>query len=189
MQRASLFIFCASILALPAPFLPAEPFKLDPISQQQADLEQKLLAENAPRTQIAAIIEFRKTAQHVQYPAGQLKLPGWLYLPTGEPASPGLSLSKSAGGPYPAVIWNHGSEKLPVAQAELARFYTQHGFAFFEPIREGHGNAPGDYILDMQKQIFARKRHTSARRYRPAPRPLQRRRGRRRRVAQNAAVH
>ena len=136
---AALAFFLAAIAA---PLVSACAPCTDVVSQQQADLEKKALADNSPCTQTQAIVDFRKRAQRVEYPVGKLKLPGWLYRPAGE-------------GPFPAVIWNHGSEKNPLLQAELARFYTEHGFVFFLPIREGHGNAPGPYILDLQQKIFA----------------------------------
>lgn len=117
--------------------------KVDRVLQDQAAAESKSLADNSPRTQTAAILEYRKTVAHFEYPSGKLKLPCWIYWTAGN-------------GPFPVMIWNHGSEKNPLSQAELARFYTDHGFLFCAPIREGHGNAPGDYILDLQKQILAR---------------------------------
>jgi dienelactone hydrolase len=118
----------------------AESFKLDAVSREQADLEKKQLSEGLKHYLIPSLIEFGKTAEHVEYTSGRLKLPGLLYRPSGD-------------GPFPAVIWNHGSEKSPGAQVELARFYTEHGFVFFMPIREGHGKAPGEYIVDLQTQI------------------------------------
>jgi dienelactone hydrolase len=49
-------------------------------------------------------------------------------------------------GPFPVVVWNHGSEKLPGWRPELGKFYTAHGWAFFVPHRRGHGRSKGDYI-------------------------------------------
>jgi dienelactone hydrolase len=50
-------------------------------------------------------------------------------------------------GPFPAVLWNHGSERHPGAQPELAQFYNSHGFVFFLPHRRGQGRSPGPYIM------------------------------------------
>src|SRR4029079_4932332 len=58
---------------------------------------------------------------------------GFLYRPEG-------------AGPFPGVVWNHGSEKLPGWRPELGKFYTAHGWAFFVPHRRGHGRSKGDYI-------------------------------------------
>jgi hypothetical protein len=52
------------------------------------------------------------------------ELHGYFYLPAGR-----------GPGPFPAVLWNHGSERLPGWQPELAAFYTANGFAFFIPHR------------------------------------------------------
>jgi len=129
--------FCLLIGASPA----ADQLKLDPISAEQAKLEQQELAEKKEmRTLTYAMAEYRKTAEVVHYQVGDRRLPGYLYRPAGS-------------GPFPAVMWNHGSEKDPRAQPELARFYTQHGFVVFVPIRHGHGNTDGPYIVDLQKEI------------------------------------
>jgi carboxymethylenebutenolidase len=70
-------------------------------------------------------------------------LHGFLYLPQGP-------------GPFPAVLWNHGSEKWPGWQPGLAAFYTANGFAFFIPHRRGQGRSSdaGAYIVDRQPSTF-----------------------------------
>jgi dienelactone hydrolase len=123
--------------------------KLDPVSQEQAELEKQQLASGQPHTFTDAMAEFRQTAQLVHYQAGGRRLPGYLYKPAGD-------------GPHPAVLWNHGSEKEPRAMPELARFYTQHGFVFFAPIRHGHGNTDGPYIVDLQKAIAEKETNAAA---------------------------
>ena len=67
------------------------------------------------------------------------RLHGFLYLPSGQ-------------GPFPAVLWNHGSEKWPGWQPALAAFYRSNGFAFFIPHRRGQGQSrqAGEYIMDRQ---------------------------------------
>ncbi|HEY2839268.1 MAG TPA: prolyl oligopeptidase family serine peptidase [Pirellulales bacterium] len=90
-----------------------------------------------PHEQSEAIKAFRKTAVSLTYPSGDLKLPGWIYKPAGD-------------GPFPVVIWNHGSEQRPTAHPELGKFYTEHGYVLFLPVRHGHGEAPGDYIVALQ---------------------------------------
>jgi dienelactone hydrolase len=79
-------------------------------------------------------------AQLVTFQAGDgAQLHGFIYLPPG-------------GGPFPAVLWNHGSEKWPGWQPGLATFYTANGFAFFIPHRRGQGRSSdaGAYIIDRQ---------------------------------------
>ena len=60
-------------------------------------------------------------------------------------------------GPYPVMIYNHGSEQnpSPCGPPDLADFYQKHGWAFFAFQRHGHGSSPGEYIVDLQKQAFA----------------------------------
>jgi dienelactone hydrolase len=76
------------------------------------------------------------TPKLVSFPSGGLILRGFLYKPAG-------------AGPFPAIIWNHGSRRLPGQEPELARFYTKQGFIFFLPHRHGHGRSPGAYIEDL----------------------------------------
>jgi carboxymethylenebutenolidase len=67
----------------------------------------------------------------------------------------GCIVRPAGSGPFPAVIYNHGSEKEPrrCGPPELARAYVEHGYAFFAFQRHGHGQSPGDYILDLEKQL------------------------------------
>jgi dienelactone hydrolase len=90
-----------------------------------------------PRHELTAELrEFRKTAIPVEFPGNGLTLKGWIYKPQGP-------------GPFPAVVWNHGSEKEPTAHPELGKFYTSHGYLLFLPIRHGHTPSPGEYIQDV----------------------------------------
>ena len=65
--------------------------------------------------------------------------------------------ARTGPGPFPAVLWNHGSERLPGWQPDLAAFYTANGFAFFIPHRRGQGQsgAAGPYIVDRQPSKLA----------------------------------
>ena len=94
------------------------------------------------------IKEFRKTANQIKFPSQGLTLYGWMYRPPGE-------------GPFPAIVWNHGSEKSPGAHPELGKFYTDHGYVLFLPVRHGHGRSPGQYIgnaLDDYKELVTDKK-------------------------------
>src|SRR5262249_22106755 len=55
--------------------------------------------------------------------------------------------------PFPAILWNHGSEKMPGWQPELAAFYNARGFVFFIPHRRGHGRSAGEYIGDLTQRF------------------------------------
>lgn len=78
----------------------------------------------------------------VTYHSGPYELKGTIFKPKGP-------------GPFPAVLWNHGSGKNAGPQAELAAFYTSHGFVLFTPVRHGHGSNPGEYIVDVNNRIMA----------------------------------
>lgn len=85
----------------------------------------------------------------VTFPSGNLVLHGFLYKPDGK-------------GPFPAVLWNHGSEKRPGWLPELGPFFTAHGYVLFIPHRRGQGRSPGDYVVD-QLEGAARAGGASAR--------------------------
>lgn len=74
--------------------------------------------------------------EEVVFDSGGLQLHGFLWRPSGN-------------GPFPAILWNHGSEKRPGSHPELAKFYTQNSFVFFVPHRRGQGRSPGNYIQDL----------------------------------------
>jgi poly(3-hydroxybutyrate) depolymerase len=67
-------------------------------------------------------------------------------------------ITRPAGeGPFPAVIYNHGSEKNTTrcGPPALVRAYVDRGYLFFAFDRHGHGLSPGPYILDEQKALRA----------------------------------
>lgn len=66
--------------------------------------------------------------QLVTFTSGALTLHGFLYKP-------------ARAGPFPAIVWNHGSEALPGWKPDQARFYVAHGYVLFVPHRRGHGRS------------------------------------------------
>ena len=83
--------------------------------------------------------------EEVVFPSGARQLHGFLWKPEGR-------------GPFRAIVWNHGSEKLPGSQPALANFYTAHSYVFFVPHRRGQGRSPGDYIQDQVAQALPGER-------------------------------
>jgi len=83
--------------------------------------------------------------EEVVFPSGGRQLHGFLWKPEGS-------------GPFRAIVWNHGSEKLPGSQPALASFYTAHSYVVFVPHRRGQGRSPGDYIQDQIAQAPPRER-------------------------------
>ena len=59
-------------------------------------------------------------------------------------------------GPYPVMVFNHGSEKnpAPCGPPDLGHYYQEKGFAFFTFQRHGHGASPGEYIMDAQRAAY-----------------------------------
>lgn len=88
---------------------------------------------------LAAVSRAQVEQKLVTYRSGDAPLQGWIYQPPG-------------AGPFPAVLYNHGSEKTPGWFPPLGKFWTDHGFVFFVPHRSGHGRSPGAYIVDEQQK-------------------------------------
>jgi len=84
----------------------------------------------------AVIVLGQPEPEEVTFESSGLQLHGFLWRPSGN-------------GPFPAILWNHGSEKRPGSQPILAKFYTQNSYVFFAPHRRGQGRSPGNYIQDL----------------------------------------
>src|SRR5438046_101561 len=90
------------------------------------------IAAHPPTPQLAP---GQAPGEELWIPGGIGKLEARLYKPKGT-------------GPFPAMIWHHGSTKMPGWQPELAAFYNSRGYVFFIAHRRGHGASPGEYIVD-----------------------------------------
>ena len=71
----------------------------------------------------------------IGFKSGDLELKGYIWKPSGD-------------GPFPALLWNHGSEKSPGSVDRVASYFVSNGYIFFVPHRRGQGNSPGPYIMD-----------------------------------------
>ena len=74
----------------------------------------------------------------VSFPSGPLSLRGIVYRPRG-------------AGPFPAVLFNHGSGRDYTKEvAAVGPMYASHGFVFFAPSRRGQwlSSNAGPYIVD-----------------------------------------
>lgn len=76
--------------------------------------------------------------QLVSFRSGDLELRGFIFKPEGT-------------GPFPAVLYNHGSEKLPGSKPQIGNYFASHGYVMFVPHRRGQGRSPGGYIMDQLK--------------------------------------
>ena len=99
--------------------------------------------------QSATALPAAAAPEEVTFQSGVITLHGFIYKPEGD-------------GPFPAVLWNHGSEKKPGWLPELGVLFTSKGYVFFIPHRRGHGRSPGEYVMD-QLQTENRKNGLEAR--------------------------
>jgi len=77
--------------------------------------------------------------QRVSFTTDGLTLVGFLFKPAG-------------AGPFPALIWNHGSEQSPGVGPQfdtVAGIFVPAGYVVFAPVRRGHGLSEGMYIGDQ----------------------------------------
>lgn len=72
----------------------------------------------------------------VTFKSGGLALKGFLWKPEGP-------------GPFPAILWNHGSERRPGKVETVAPYFVSKGYVFFVPHRRGQGRSPGPYIMNQ----------------------------------------
>jgi dienelactone hydrolase len=74
----------------------------------------------------------------VTFTSDGLTLHGYLFAPPGS-------------GPFPAIVWNHGSEEYPSLGKFIAKFYVENGFVVFFPHRRGQGRSheAAPYIGDV----------------------------------------
>jgi carboxymethylenebutenolidase len=92
--------------------------------------------------------------QAVKFSAGDHELRGILFKPKGD-------------GPFPLLIWNHGSERSPGATPEfesVASVFVPAGYVVFAPVRRGHGYSAGRYIGDVIRQTRASEGEEAANR-------------------------
>ncbi|HEY6527600.1 MAG TPA: prolyl oligopeptidase family serine peptidase [Cellvibrionaceae bacterium] len=85
-------------------------------------------------------VSFALEPKVVSFPNGNLTLRGELFLPAGD-------------GPFPIVLYNHGSAPKmwnSEASAAIAPMFVSKGWGFFMPYRRGQGLSEdqGDYIMD-----------------------------------------
>jgi len=76
------------------------------------------------------------TKERVTFKGDKLTLVGFLFKP-------------NKPGPFPGLIWNHGSEKNPGAAPQfdaVAAVFVPAGYVVFAPMRRGHGDSEGPYI-------------------------------------------
>src|ERR1041384_8277868 len=81
--------------------------------------------------------------QRVTYVNDGLTLVGYVYKPNG-------------AGPFPTVVWNHGSEKNPGGGPQydsVAAIFVPAGYAVMAPMRRGHSDSQGAWISDTLQAL------------------------------------
>src|SRR5579884_1729519 len=86
-------------------------------------------------------LPFLSGADEVTFPSGGITLHGVVYKPQGK-------------GPFPAVVYNHGSAGGMISKTgfdALGPVFASHGWVFFGPYRRGQGlsASAGPYIGDQ----------------------------------------
>ena len=97
------------------------------------------------RAQNAPTIPYAK--ERVTFKSSDLTLVGFLFKPDGK-------------GPFPGLIWNHGSEKNPGSGPQfdaVASVFVPAGYVVFAPMRRGHGDSEGPYIENVLPKSEGRK--------------------------------
>src|SRR5258708_19391955 len=92
--------------------------------------------------------------ERVTFRSDDLTLVGYLFKPHGP-------------GPFPAVIWNHGSERSPGQGRQfdsVAALFVPYGYVVFAPVRRGHDHSEGVYIVDQIARTRAPSRGPPAHR-------------------------
>jgi len=84
----------------------------------------------------AAAAQPQANPREVTFSSGKIVLHGFIYKPEGK-------------GPFPALLWNHGSERRPGWLPDLAPIFLSKGYILFIPHRRGHGRSPGEYVMDQ----------------------------------------
>jgi dienelactone hydrolase len=80
--------------------------------------------------------------ERVTFTSDNLTLVGFLFKPDGS-------------GPFPGLIWNHGSEKSPGTMRQfdaVAAIFVPAGYVVFAPMRRGHGDSEGPYVMDQLRR-------------------------------------
>lgn len=96
------------------------------------------LASAGPILGHTAVVGQKPGKQKVTFKSGNLTLVGYLSKPEGD-------------GPFPGLIWNHGSEQDPASGAQfdtVASIFVPAGYVVFAPVRRGHSDSEGQYISD-----------------------------------------
>jgi dienelactone hydrolase len=138
MFGAALLAACGSPPATLAPTAAAAPTATT-VAVVVSPLPAVTTAANASASPTAKPTVVPKETE-VSFQNGDLQLRGFIWKPEGN-------------GPFPALLWNHGSEKLPGWLPDLGPVFVSQGYVFLVPHRRGQGRSSGTYIQDSLDKI------------------------------------
>ena len=98
-----------------------------------------------PRGAVVAAPQAPFNKQKISFKSGGLTLAGYVFKPDG-------------AGPFPTLIWNHGSEQNPSGGPQfdsVAAIFVPAGYVVVAPVRRGQGDSEGDYIQDRIQAEFS----------------------------------
>jgi dienelactone hydrolase len=90
----------------------------------------------APLAEPPATHDYSGSSQEVTFQSKGVTLHGFIHKPIGS-------------GPFPAILYNHGSEPRPGDKARLGAWLARHGYVVFVPHRPGQGSSPGQYVMTL----------------------------------------
>ncbi|HEY4122898.1 MAG TPA: dienelactone hydrolase family protein [Byssovorax sp.] len=87
----------------------------------------------------AAAAPKKNKGTEITFPSGGLQLKGLITKPEGN-------------GPFPAILYHHGSEQKVGTKKPVRDWFIAHNFVFFMPERPGQGHSPGEWSMDKIKK-------------------------------------
>jgi hypothetical protein len=69
----------------------------------------------------------------VQIASGQVPRPGLIEFKSGDLELKGFVWKPSGDGPFPAILWNHGSGKTVEAMDSVTPYFISKGYVFLRP--------------------------------------------------------
>lgn len=130
--------FIISLVMFAGPGLASHPLRAQSLATSSALTRGAAVQERGiGRVDCTNRLTRKLSPQKVSFPGSRGQtLYGWFYVPEG-------------AGPFPAVVWHHGSGLMEgqtdqeTQQDDLAHFYVGNGYVFFTPHRTGHGMSRG----------------------------------------------
>jgi dienelactone hydrolase len=127
-----------------------------PVLGSLLPVEQASAWSDDPQTPIAADAGLGFTVAEAALPVSGEHRTREFTFPSNGQMLHGCMTRPAGAGPFPVVIYNHGSEKdpPPCGPPGLVDAYVERGYLFFMLHRRGHGLSPGPYILERRRTLM-----------------------------------